>query len=42
MTRLYFLLYCSSYKDASAELVDTALALAKAYASTGREEAESM
>ena len=30
-----------SYKYASVELVDTALALAKAYASTGREEAES-
>lgn len=31
----------ANYKDASVELVDTALALAKAYASTGREEAES-
>ena len=37
-----FLLFYYSYKDASVELVDTALALAKAYASTGREEAESM
>ena len=34
-------LLCFSYKDASVELIDTALALAQAYASTGREEAES-
>ncbi|KAL4216790.1 TeTratriCopeptide repeat [Mactra antiquata] len=31
----------ANYKDASEELVDTALALAQAYATTGREEAES-
>ena len=34
-------MHCSSYKDASEELVDTALALAQAYSSTGRDGAES-
>ena len=37
----YNFCFLFSYKYASVELVDTALALAKAYASTGREEAES-
>ena len=35
-------MYIFRYKYASEEIVDTALALAQAYASTGREEAESM
>jgi len=38
---MFCCLLFSSYKYASEEIVDTALALAQAYAATGREEAES-
>jgi hypothetical protein len=40
LTSLYWF-FIDSYKYASEEIVDTALALAQAYATTGREEAES-